>query len=208
MTTREITVTGPFQARHYDASLVQTNVHVKGQDRQEIRAILEVREQTHHDVTCWIENETVQCESQSDQAFEILSLTVHLPPQVSLRLRTVSGDLHLEGLVNAPSIRFRTVSGDVSIQTCRAIEEVSGHSVSGDVRMTDCQIRRASIKTVSGDVRLERSTVTELQFDSVSGELRKQEATVGQEQARNIGDLGARLAKKMARHVKIHVNTS
>lgn len=206
MSTRAISLTGLFQARQYDVALVQTDLTIAGHDRPEIQMTVHVEEASPNDVRCWLEEGSVQCESASDRPFEIRTLAVTLPRAVSLRLKTVSGDIRVEGLADAPLLRFHTVSGDIALTECRRIAEAVGHSVSGDVRLTACDVQRASIKTVSGDVRLSRSHVGDLHFDSVSGEVKKEEgSTVGQERARNLGDLGAAIAKKVGRRVTIRV---
>jgi DUF4097 and DUF4098 domain-containing protein YvlB len=116
-----------------------------------------------------------------------VDFTVGVPAGVSVRLRTVAGDVSLvnvEGVVYAESISgsvqatglrridlLKSVSGDVSITNARLDETATASTISGNLMVTDLTGRALEFKSVSGNVRLEEVTGTRLTAESVNGNL-------------------------------------
>jgi DUF4097 and DUF4098 domain-containing protein YvlB len=113
-------------------------------------------------------------------------LELRLPAAARLELKTISGDVRVEGLSGRAKIT--TVSGDVTVNGCTggcAIKTVSGdvrlkgldggvvvEGVSGDVTGSGLRGPSLEIKSVSGDLSLEGVAAREVQLSTHSGEVR------------------------------------
>ncbi len=78
-----------------------------------------------------------------------IRLELQVPPTLVASVRTVSGDVALDGLTAGPTVH--TTSGDVEIVGVRGTTSVE--TVSGDVALRD--VATAQVKTTSGDVEVE-----------------------------------------------------
>jgi len=103
-----------------------------------------------------------------------VDLTITVPAECSLDVRTVSAELVVEGLNG--KFELHTVSGGIHLTALSG--EMKLHSVSGDVRGQGLK-GPLDVRTVSGDVRLEGSEIQAAHTHSVSGSL-KMETGLGE----------------------------
>ena len=96
-------------------------------------------------------------------------LTLQVPHECTLSVRTASGDVDLQGIDGTCSVK--AASGDISAR------ELSGslrvHTASGDLHVGDSSLREVLIETASGDSVLETTLDDEGKYvyHSVSGDL-------------------------------------
>jgi DUF4097 and DUF4098 domain-containing protein YvlB len=111
-------------------------------------------------------------------------LTVRLPARLRLSIKSISGDLRVQGV--AQGVELESISGDVNLQTSHGgvwIKTVSGDvtardlkgdlevkSVSGEVTVRDLVAGLVEIKTVSGDIDL-LGQLGQVRAKSHSGEI-------------------------------------
>ena len=88
------------------------------------------------------------------------------------RLRSVSGNVHLEAAASSRSVQVSTVSGDVTLGGTAA-GELSFQSVSGDGHLRGGAFQRVYLKTVSGDLSatLGLSPDGRFEAETVSGDV-------------------------------------
>lgn len=102
----------------------------------------------------------------SSGAFSDGDLKVWVPAKAEVSVRTLSGDVRVEGVAGA--VRAKCVSGGVRV--LGAAGKVSAKSVSGDVRVEGAP-RDVEARSVSGDVEVTNAT-GRVSAGSVSGALR------------------------------------
>jgi DUF4097 and DUF4098 domain-containing protein YvlB len=88
---------------------------------------------------------------------------------VDLSLKSVSGDVTVDGSGPKARVEARTVSGDLAV---RGVDgELEAGSVSGDVEVRDSQLRRLGLESTSGGVRYTGPLLAggSYEFQSVSG---------------------------------------
>ena len=109
-----------------------------------------------------------------------LDVFVVLPHGSTLEIKTVSGDVALEGDFDeiklnvgnvANFLKCHTASGDVACLSAGAITDI--HSASGDVNISVTQPGKVTVKVVSGDilVSVARGLAVDINGNTVSGEL-------------------------------------
>lgn len=111
--------------------------------------------------------------------------TVVAPPDTALEIRSVSGDVSVEGIkgeVRAETVSgdvkatglareasLKSVSGDISVASSTVDGDLGANSVSGDVVIQGFKARRLDAATVSGNVRISSGACDQAQVHSVSG---------------------------------------
>jgi hypothetical protein len=111
--------------------------------------------------------------------------TVVAPPETTLEIRSVSGDVSVHGIkgaVRAETVSgdveatglareasLKTVSGDINVTSSTVDGDLGANSVSGDVVIQGFKARRVDASTVSGDVKLSSGACEQAQVHSVSG---------------------------------------
>ena len=107
------------------------------------------------------------------QELQSVSGDIHAAAAADVRIRTVSGDVHLDVLSTSKLVELSTVSGD-AIVGGGATGEFSFRSVSGDARVKAGLLSRVALKTVSGDLSMASALTPDgrLEAESVSGDLR------------------------------------
>ena len=97
-----------------------------------------------------------------------VDFTVALPTGTNLRIRSVAGDVTLDGV--AGELRAESISGDVTASGARHIDLLK--SVSGDVTIRDAQLEDSGVAaTVDGDLLVSGLRGEALEFASVSGDI-------------------------------------
>jgi DUF4097 and DUF4098 domain-containing protein YvlB len=81
-----------------------------------------------------------------------------------LRIKTISGDVRLEGHDVTALTAVETVSGDVNLD--RLAGEIAMTTVSGDLQISMRELMRGSIRTTSGDVRLRTRLARDARFET------------------------------------------
>ncbi len=176
-------------------NVVRGEVKIRGWDRDAVRVVGTLDEQTKQFIFNVRDNETeirVKLESSAGGWFDDYSsdLTVHVPEasQIeftgvstdldvrnvnnSLEVGGVSGDLYVEGELTR--IDVQTVSGDIELRDTPARLDIS--SVSGDVEVFEAS-GEARYSTVSGDITIEDSG-DDMRVESVSGDIEVDSGTV------------------------------
>ena len=113
--------------------------------------------------------------------------TVVAPPDTALEIRSVSGDMSVQGIkgevraetvsgdVNATGLAreasLKSVSGDITIASSTLDGQLGANSVSGNVFIQGLKARRVDAATVSGDVKLSGGACDQAQVHSVSGDV-------------------------------------
>jgi DUF4097 and DUF4098 domain-containing protein YvlB len=107
------------------------------------------------------------------QELQSVSGDVYTAAAADARIRTVSGDIHLDALATSKLVQLSTVSGD-AIVTGNSTGELSFRSVSGDGHVKAGVLSRVALKTVSGDLAMTSGLAPDGRFEaeSVSGDLR------------------------------------
>jgi DUF4097 and DUF4098 domain-containing protein YvlB len=129
--------------------------------------------------------------------------TVSLPRDVSVVLRSVSGDIRVTSLNG--ELRAESVSGNVAASAVRRIRQAK--SVSGNVEIADSEGDEVAGNTVSGDVIARNLKVRTLDVQSVSGGLRMLDVESDRATARSVsGDIefSGRLARNGRYDVQSH----
>jgi len=118
-------------------------------------------------------DERGSCHSNHDH----VELTLKVPEQSALRLKTVSSSVNVRGVKGSESIH--SVSG--AIEVAGTGKELELHSVSGSIKVSPSAIDNANIHTVSGDVQLKlpASPDVTVRLKTVSGRLNKEGRTLG-----------------------------
>jgi len=112
---------------------------------------------------------------------------VSAPPQVTIDVKSVSGDVTVDGIkgeVRAETVSgnvkasglaressVKAVSGDVSVTASAVDGELAAQSVSGDVFLKGVKARELNAGTVSGDVKIATGACERALVRSVSGNL-------------------------------------
>jgi Putative adhesin len=122
------------------------------------------------------------------ESHSTLTLEGEVPPDVDLRLETVSGDVAAEGLRagqryrtvsgdlyvtdTAGDVRLNTVSGDATIRADASLL-LRGESVSGDLSIIAARLDGLRLSTVSGDLEVEGELDRsgDHRIETVSGDL-------------------------------------
>jgi DUF4097 and DUF4098 domain-containing protein YvlB len=89
-----------------------------------------------------------------------------------VRIKTISGDVSLEGREMATLTGVETVSGDVNLEQIAG--EIDLETVSGDLQVSMSEMSRGALRTSSGDARL-RTRLTRdarLEAESLNGDVR------------------------------------
>jgi len=123
--------------------------------------------------------------SRRNQSVADVDFDIRVPPDCSIDVRTVSGDLRVNA-VNG-SVRAQAVSGNVALEGTPGIaaaKTVSGSvtitraggdaateigTVSGDITLNGFKGRAVSFRTVSGKTQVADATADRIDFHSVSG---------------------------------------
>jgi hypothetical protein len=95
--------------------------------------------------------------------------TISAPPGTHLILKSVSGNMKVDGITG--DVAAETVSGDVEVSSAGHI--TAAKSISGTVTVSDTKVDGSlDASSVSGDVKLERVTARRITIGSVSGNVR------------------------------------
>ena len=113
--------------------------------------------------------------------------TVVAPPDTTLEIRSVSGDVSVDGVkgeVRAETVSgdvtaaglareasLKTVSGDIKVASSAVDGQLGATSVSGDVVIQGFKARRVDAGTVSGNVKLTSGACEQATVHSVSGDV-------------------------------------
>jgi DUF4097 and DUF4098 domain-containing protein YvlB len=81
-----------------------------------------------------------------------------------LRVKTISGDVQLQGHETTAVTAVETVSGDVTAN--RLSGEIALTTVSGDAQITMRELARGSMRTTNGDLRLRTRLAREARFET------------------------------------------
>jgi DUF4097 and DUF4098 domain-containing protein YvlB len=100
--------------------------------------------------------------------------TLTVPQNLAVSLKTVSGDLSVNGVRG--DVRAETISGDVEVVSTPSL--VVAKTVSGDVRARDIAATTLTLGTMSGTVTATSLKVRTLDAGTVSGNLRLSDLTV------------------------------
>ncbi len=104
--------------------------------------------------------------------------TIYLPEAdyQLLQLRTISGDLTLEGPFRAEESALHSISGDQSVNGLQT-DSLRFYSVSGDLTLSaiDCS-GELQVETTSGDITIRKLTAGSLEIESISGDCQMQTA--------------------------------
>lgn len=116
-----------------------------------------------------------------------VSYRVSVPVSTEVEVRSVSGDVYVNGVegetsvqsvsgevqvTDTPSlVRAKSVSGDVEVQRARSDDDLEIASVSGEVTLSDVEAEELDVSSVSGDVSMDSVACDEGEFDSVSGNI-------------------------------------
>jgi Flp pilus assembly protein TadG len=94
--------------------------------------------------------------------------TIRVPPETTVELRSVSGDIDLQNLQG--EVRIQSVSGNQRLVNIRNLG--LARTVSGDIDATDiASTADASVTTVNGDVRARNLKTSRLEVRTISGHL-------------------------------------
>ncbi len=106
-----------------------------------------------------------------DQDLHSVSGDVKSKAARQLRVRTVSGDMQLQGGTETRLSELSTVSGAVNLSG--SVGEVKVQTVSGDARLELGALSRAEFKSVSGDFKVESALNADgrLEAESISGDV-------------------------------------
>jgi DUF4097 and DUF4098 domain-containing protein YvlB len=94
--------------------------------------------------------------------------TITVPPNAAVAIKTVSGDVSVNGVRG--EVRAETISGDVDVASTPNLAIAT--AVSGDVRARDIAASMLKLGTVSGSVIASALKVQTLEAGSVSGDVR------------------------------------
>ena len=101
-----------------------------------------------------------------------VDFTIALPIATTVRVRTVSGDVTVSGVVG--ELRAESISGNVTAAGARRIDALK--SVSGNVTLTDAELENSgTATTVSGNLIVSGLRGSAVEFASVSGNIRLEE---------------------------------
>lgn len=125
-------------------------------------------------------------------------LTLKVPTATSMRIKTVSADIDIEGLTGERQ-DLRSVSGDIDIRDVNGAR-LSAHTVSGDIdsRATAAEQR---LQTVSGDIN-SRGAMAMLEAETVSGNIDALELPAEFSLGTVSGDVVA-IAKSLVRRARL-----
>lgn len=113
------------------------------------------------------------------------------------RLKTISGDLRIQGV--AGDLSLNTVSGDISLIGATGFAD--GKTVSGDVSLRD-GVASGSLSTVSGDLEVSGRLAGELRLKTISGDVELRAETTFPVSANSTsGDLKVQLLPGSAGYV-------
>ncbi|MGD0054784.1 MAG: DUF4097 family beta strand repeat-containing protein [Acidimicrobiales bacterium] len=128
-----------------------------------------------------------------------LDVTVVVPEGSSLEIKTVSGDVSLQGPLNAVTVS--TVSGDVSVTN--SCDTVDAHTASGDVSI-DRVLKSLRCRCASGDVECHDTAAT-TEVMSASGDV---DLTVAQPGRLEVKVVSGDIRVKVARGLVVDVNAN
>lgn len=101
------------------------------------------------------------------------TIDLEVPEEIACEIKTVSGDIQLQGLKGA--VEARSVSGDVAARDLTRV--VTLNSTSGDIELERCFLDGGEVISKSGDVSVHHSTIHGL-LKSYSGDLDVQNTTL------------------------------
>ena len=179
---------------------VSGNVHVVGWDQAKVRLVAELGSDAQEleferddDVTR-IRVRWPRDERTRDGRAEDSDLTVHVPRESTVMIKTVSASQRVENLVGEQ--RLQSVSG--SIFTSTASEDLEAKTVSGEITVkgngkpTSSRITSVSgaisldevsgefeLSTVNGAIKLQAGQIEEGRFNTTNGEIRIDGTTTG-----------------------------
>lgn len=100
------------------------------------------------------------------------AITLYLPRsyQEGLNVKTVSGNIYLEGL-ELEALECDTTSGEVEVEDVGVKKELEINTVSGDINFKDIKSKNIHFNTTSGDIKLDEIVVEMIECGSTSGDI-------------------------------------